>query len=37
MKKEYNFYIVTHGGLSDPFWGPVKKGMEAATKLFGVE
>lgn len=33
----YNFYIVSHGGLSDPFWRPVKKGMETAAKLLDVK
>lgn len=27
---EYTFYIVSHGGPGDPFWGVVMKGMEDA-------
>lgn len=37
MKKKYNFYVVSHGGLSDPFWQPVKKGMETAAKLLDLK
>lgn len=37
MKKKYNFYIVSHGGLADPFWQPVKKGMEIAADLLDVK
>lgn len=37
MKKEYNFYVVSHGGLSDPFWQLVKKGMETAAKLLDLK
>jgi len=28
--KDFNFYIVSHGGPGDPFWGVVMKGMEDA-------
>lgn len=28
--KEYTFYIVSHGGPGDPFWGVVMKGMQDA-------
>jgi simple sugar transport system substrate-binding protein len=26
--EEFNFYVVSHGGPGDPFWGVVMKGME---------
>jgi len=26
--KDYNFYVVSHGGPGDPFWGVVMKGMK---------
>lgn len=26
--KSYNFYVVSHGGPGDPFWGVVMKGMK---------
>lgn len=28
--KDYNFYIISHGGPGDPFWGVVMKGMRDA-------
>ncbi len=28
--KTFNFYVVSHGGPGDPFWGVVMKGMEDA-------
>jgi len=31
--KTFNFYIVSHGGPGDPFWGVVMKGMEDAVAL----
>jgi simple sugar transport system substrate-binding protein len=30
---EYTFYIVSHGGPGDPFWGVVMKGMQDAADL----
>jgi len=30
---EYTFYIVSHGGPGDPFWGVVMKGMQDAAVL----
>ena len=36
----FNFYVVSHGGPGDPFWGVVMKGMkegaEAITKGTGI-
>ncbi len=34
---EYKFYVVTHGGISDPFWGVVKKGAKDAGDTFGCD
>ncbi len=31
--KTFNYYIVSHGGPGDPFWGVVMKGMEDAAKF----
>ncbi len=31
------FYVVTHGGPADPFWGVVMKGANDAGKEFGVD
>jgi simple sugar transport system substrate-binding protein len=31
------FYVVTHGGPADPFWGVVMRGAEDAGKEFGVD
>lgn len=31
------FYVVTHGGPADPFWGVVMKGAEDAGQEFGVD
>ena len=36
-KKEFTFYIVSHGGPADPFWGVVIKGMNDAAKVYPVE
>ena len=30
LADEYTFYIVSHGGPGDPFWGVVMKGMQNA-------
>lgn len=30
---EYTFYIVSHGGPGDPFWGVVMKGMQDAAEM----
>jgi len=32
--QRYKFYVVTHGGISDPFWGVVKKGAKEAGDMF---
>lgn len=34
---EYHFYIVSHGGPADPFWGVVIKGAQDAAKVYGVQ
>lgn len=34
---EYTFYYVSHGGPGDPWWGPVIKGTQDASKLLNVE
>jgi len=35
--KQYTFYVVTHGGPADPWWGGVfHNGIEAAKKYYGV-
>jgi len=31
--KTYNFYVVSHGGPGDPFWGVVMKGMKEAAEF----
>ncbi len=36
-RKEFTFYIVSHGGPADPFWGVVLKGMNDAAKVYPVE
>lgn len=33
---EMNFYLVSHGGPADPFWGIVMKGMNDAAEKYGV-
>jgi len=33
----YTFYLVSHGGPADPFWGVVMKGLKDAGKEFGVD
>lgn len=33
LGENYTFYIVSHGGPSDPFWGKVIKGMQAAEEF----
>jgi len=33
VSESYTFYIVSHGGPSDPFWGKVIKGMQAAEEF----
>ncbi|MGB9757034.1 MAG: sugar ABC transporter substrate-binding protein [Candidatus Bipolaricaulaceae bacterium] len=30
---EYTFYVVSHGGPGDPFWGVVMKGMQDAAEM----
>lgn len=34
---EFTFYIVSHGGPADPFWGVVMKGMEDAAAALNVK
>ena len=34
---EYTFYVVSHGGPADPFWGVVMRGVEDAGKALGVK
>ncbi len=34
--EELNFYVVSHGGPGDPFWGVVMKGMEDAAENMNV-
>ena len=34
---QLKFYVVSHGGPGDPFWGVVMKGMEDAAKQYGVK
>lgn len=36
-EKQLTFYVVSHGGPGDPFWGVVMKGMNDAAKRFGVK
>jgi simple sugar transport system substrate-binding protein len=33
LAAEYTFYVVSHGGPGDPFWGVVMKGMQDAADL----
>ena len=33
LADEYTFYIVSHGGPGDPFWGVVMKGMQDAAAM----
>lgn len=33
FSEEYTFYIVSHGGPGDPFWGVVMKGMQDAAAM----
>ena len=33
----YTFYVVSHGGPADPFWGVVMKGMKDAALKYGVK
>ncbi|MFW6368729.1 MAG: sugar ABC transporter substrate-binding protein [Spirochaetota bacterium] len=35
--EELEFYVVTHGGASDPFWAVVVQGAEDAAEQFGVD
>ncbi len=35
--EDMKFYVVTHGGPADPFWGVVMKGAEDAGEEFGVD
>ncbi|AEH51168.1 sugar ABC transporter substrate-binding protein [Pseudothermotoga thermarum] len=32
----FTFYVVSHGGPADPFWGVVMKGVQDAAQKFGV-
>ncbi len=32
--QRYKFYVVTHGGISDPFWSVVKKGANDAGEIY---
>ncbi|MCD6442900.1 MAG: sugar ABC transporter substrate-binding protein, partial [Thermotogae bacterium] len=34
---EFTFYLVSHGGPADPFWGVVMKGMKDAAEKYGVK
>jgi len=34
---KYTFYLASHGGPADPFWGVVMKGMKDAAEKYGVE
>ncbi|MGQ9625644.1 MAG: sugar ABC transporter substrate-binding protein [Anaerolineae bacterium] len=34
---EMTFYVVSHGGPADPFWGVVMRGVEDAGKALGVK
>jgi len=36
-ERTYRFYVVSHGGPADPFWGTVIKGMNDAARLVGVK
>lgn len=33
LAAEYTFYVVSHGGPGDPFWGVVMKGMQDAAEM----
>lgn len=35
--REYEFFVVTHGGAADPFWAVVIRGAEDAAERFGVD
>ncbi len=35
--QHYKYYVVTHGGISDPFWGVVKKGAKDAGDMFNCD
>jgi len=35
--QRYKFYVVTHGGISDPFWAVVKKGAKEAGEMFNCD
>ncbi len=35
--KRMKFYVVTHGGPADPFWGVVMRGAEDAGKMFNCD
>ncbi|NOY08747.1 MAG: sugar ABC transporter substrate-binding protein [Spirochaetes bacterium] len=35
--KKMKFYVVTHGGPADPFWGIVMRGAKDAGKMFNVD
>lgn len=37
MAKRSNFYLISHGGQKDPFWDPVRKGMDVAAELLDVD
>jgi len=34
-KAEYTVYVVVHGGIGDPYWKKVEKGIKDASALFG--
>ncbi len=36
-EQHYKFYVVTHGGISDPFWAVVKKGAKDAGDMFNCD
>lgn len=35
--KKMHFYVVSHGGPADPFWGVVMRGAKDAGKMFNVD
>lgn len=37
VAKRSNFYLISHGGQKDPFWDPVRKGMDVAAELLDVD
>ena len=35
--ERYKYYVVTHGGVADPFWGVVVKGVRDAGQMFNAD